>query len=224
MLRCRALESNNLKLEGQDFLASCAALMEQFSVSARDLVKRLKSNMFELANGQVNTVSDVSGRHIDAVRRQLEKKRKQEEQYDPIAEVLKAQQRPEAEKQPKKNIAVLDETDECEYVAQRQRQGQAAIDTDHLAMQHLQSRNSRLRNERSSFEETCRMCTFPSVKSTVWVGVPPASAEQPPIAQPTFPTVTVVVEVVRKLSKSFWPVSDFVHQLILFIFRIRCTV
>jgi len=117
--------------------------------------------------------------------------------------VCKAQQRPEAEKQSKKNIAFLDETDECEYVAQRH--GQAAM--DRLAQQHLQSRNSRLRNERSSFEETCRMCTFPSVKSAVWVGVPPASAEQPPFAQPTFPTVTVVVEVVRKLSKIFWPAS-----------------
>jgi hypothetical protein len=78
--RYRALESNNLKYEGKDFVASCVALMEEFSVPAGDLADRLESKMFQLSNGKVNPVSAVSGQHIEAVRQQLEKKRKQEEQ------------------------------------------------------------------------------------------------------------------------------------------------
>ena len=83
MLRYSALDSNNLKYEGEDFVPSCAVLMEQFSVPADDLVERLESKMFELSNGKVGPGSAVSSRHIEAVRQQLVKKRKQEEHFDP---------------------------------------------------------------------------------------------------------------------------------------------
>jgi hypothetical protein len=192
MLRCRALDSNNLKYEGEGFLASCAALMEQFSVPAGDMVESLESSMFELANGKVNPVSAVSGRHIDAVRRQLEKKRKQEEQYDPVIDLLKVQQkmqqRAEYDEQTKKSTAIMEE------LALKHR-----TENDRIA----QRLNSRLRQERISFEENCRLCTFPSIKSAVWVQ---AISHASPL-QVSFPMVTVVVEVVRKLSNSFWPVS-----------------
>jgi hypothetical protein len=69
-------ESNNLKFEGKDFLPSCLALMEQFAVSGEDLVLKLESKMFELSKG--NQDFTVSLRHIDAVRHQLEKERKQQ--------------------------------------------------------------------------------------------------------------------------------------------------
>jgi L1 cell adhesion molecule like protein len=65
-----------LKYDGEDVLASCVALMEQFSVPAGDLVDRLESKMFSLGpNGKWV----VGGRHIEAVRQELEKKRKQEQ-------------------------------------------------------------------------------------------------------------------------------------------------
>ena len=110
--------------------------------------------MFELANGKVNPVSAVSGRHIDAVRRQLEKKRKQEEQR---------------------------------------------AENDRIAQQL----NSRLKNERNSFEENCRLSTFPSIKSAVWV----QAISHASTLRVTSPMVTVVVEVVRKLSNSSRPAS-----------------
>ena len=67
--------------------------MEQFSVPADDLVERLESKMFELSNGKVGPGSAVSSRHIEAVRQQLVKKRKQEEQFDPTVEEFLEMQR-----------------------------------------------------------------------------------------------------------------------------------
>ncbi len=74
----RAFESNNLKFEGKDFLSSCESLIQQFAVSAEDLVLKLESKMFELSKG--NQVFTVTGQHVEAVRQQLENERKQEEQ------------------------------------------------------------------------------------------------------------------------------------------------
>ena len=50
--------------------------MEQFAVSGEDLVLKLESKMFELSKG--NQDFTVCLRHIDAVRHQLEKERKQQ--------------------------------------------------------------------------------------------------------------------------------------------------
>ena len=75
-LSFRLFESNNLKFEGEDFLSSCLAVMEQFAVSAEDLVLKLESKVFELSKG--NQAFAVSMRHIEAVRQQLEHERKQE--------------------------------------------------------------------------------------------------------------------------------------------------
>jgi hypothetical protein len=90
-----------LKYEGEDFVASCSALMELFSVPAGDLVERLESAMFQLQHGMVNPLSAVSGRHIEAVRQELVKKRKQEEQLDPDAEFFAVQSRERKDKFPK---------------------------------------------------------------------------------------------------------------------------
>jgi len=164
LLRYRALESNNLKYEGEDFVASCAALMEQFSVPADDLVERLESKMFELSNGKVGPVSAVSSRHIEAVRQQLVKKRKQEEQFDPTVDEFLEMQR--VDKQVR---------------AQRQRE-----------FRYNKMRNDRLRNERIRFEENCLLRTYPSIKSAVWVGMPPPDSDE----ELSQENVTLVVEVV----------------------------
>jgi DNA polymerase alpha subunit B len=75
----RAFDSNNLKFEGgQDFLAACLTLIEQFAVSYDDLVLKLESKMFELSRG--NQVSAVTRQHLEAVRQHLENERKLEAQ------------------------------------------------------------------------------------------------------------------------------------------------
>jgi hypothetical protein len=153
-----------LKYEGEDFVASCAALMEQFSIPAGDLVQRLESKMFQLQRGMVNPLSAVSGPHIEAVRQELVKlveKRKQEEKYRAMKE------------------------------------------------ERYKKKNARLQRERKSFEENCRLCTYPSIKSAAWEGVPFIdSAEEPASDAERKSTVfsssyaTIVVQVERKLSSS----------------------
>ena len=149
--------------------------MEQFSVPADDLVERLESKMFELSNGKVGPGSAVSSQHIEAVRQQLVKKRKQEEQFDPTVDEFLEMQR-----------------EDKQVRAQRQRE-----------FRYNKMRNDRLRNERIRFEENCLLRTYPSIKSAVWVQAISHASN----LQVTFPMVTVVVKVVRKLSNSFWPVS-----------------
>jgi hypothetical protein len=151
-----------LKYEGEDFVASCVALMQQFSVPAGDLVERLESKMFEVSHGMVNPVSAASRRHVEAVRQELLKKRKQEEEYR----------------------AMMEKRDKV--------------------------KNFRLRHERKRFEENRRVCTYPSIKSVAWVGVPsPDSAEELTSEAERKSTVfsssyaTIVVQVERKLSSSF---------------------
>jgi hypothetical protein len=187
-----------LKYEGEDFVASCAALMQQFSVPAGDFVERLESKMFEVSYGMVNPLSAVSSRHIEAVRQDLVKKRKQEEQLDPDAGFFTMQSREREDEISESLRAYEAMTQEREKERER------------LAHQRNERRNNRLRNERRLFEENCRLCTYPSIKSAVWVGVPPPdSAEElnSEVARKStvFSSshVTIVVEVVTKLSCSF---------------------
>ena len=172
MLRYSALDSNNLKYDGEDFVASCAVLMEQFSVPADDLVERLESTMFELSNGKVGPVSAVSSRHIEAVRQQLVKKRKQEEQFDPTVDEFLEMQR-----------------EDKQVRAQRQRE-----------FRYNKMRNDRLRNERIRFEENCLLRTYPSIKSAVWAEMPPPDTDEEPtsavVRKLSQENVTIVVEVV----------------------------
>ena len=177
-------------------MASCAALMEQFSVPADDLVERLESKMFELSNGKVGPGSAVSSRHIEAVRQQLVKKRKQEEQFDPtVDEFLEMQREDKQVRTNQANREFLAQQQE----AQRQRE-----------FRNNKMRNDRLRNERIRFEENCLLRSYPSIKSAVWVGIPPPDSAEEPTSEvarklTVFSSshVIIVVEVVRKLSNSF---------------------
>ena len=177
-------------------MASCAALMEQFSVPADDLVERLESKMFELSNGKVGPDSAVSSRHIEAVRQQLVKKRKQEEQFDPTVDEFLEMQR--EDKQVRTNQA------NREFLAQQQEaQRQREFRNNNM-------RNDRLRNERIRFEENCLLRSYPSIKSAVLVGIPPPDSAEEPTSEvarklTVFSSshVIIVVEVVRKLSNSF---------------------
>jgi hypothetical protein len=213
MLRYRALESNNLEYEGEDFLASCAARMGQFSVPADYLVERVESKMLELSNSKVGAVSAVSGRHIEAVRQQLVKKRKQEVQFGPTAdgflEILRedkkvrtnqanreylaqrqeaqrqeSQRQEEAERQRQEGQPQEDAQPQRQEAAQRQRQL--------FSQHHYKLRHRRLRREKIGFEENCRSCTYPSIKSAVWVGLPPPDSNEELTSEVQ---VTFVVEV-----------------------------
>ena len=182
-------------------MASCAALMEQFSVPADDLVERLESKMFELSNGKVGPDSAVSSRHIEAVRQQLVKKRKQEEQFDPTVDEFLEMQR--EDEQVRTNQA------NREFLAQRQ-EAQRQEAQRQLEFRISKMRNDRLRNERIRFEENCLLRSYPSIKSAVWVGIPPPDSAEEPTSEvarklTVFSSshVIIVVEVVRKLSNSF---------------------
>ena len=173
--------------------------MQQFSIPAGNFVDRLESKMFEVSYGMVNPLSAVSSRHIEAVRQELVKKRKQEEQVDPVACLLRMQSRERLEDEISESLRA--------YEAMKQEREK---ECERLAQQRNKRRNNRLRNERRLFEEHCRLCTYPSIKSAAWVGVPPRdSAEElnSEVAREStvFSSshVTIVVEVVRKLSCSF---------------------
>jgi hypothetical protein len=192
LLRYSALESSNLKYEGEDFAASCAVLMQQFSVPADDLVERLESTMFELSNGKVGPVSAVSSRHIEAVRQQLVKKRKQEEQFHPtdlaVDEILEMQRE---DTQVRANIA-QQELLRFQSAQRQEAQRQRELLAPHHQRGLNSRRNNRLRNEKIKFEESCLLRTYPSIKSAVWVGMPPPDSDE----EFSQENVTIVVEVV----------------------------
>lgn len=192
MLRYSALDSNNLKYDGEDFVASCAVLMEQFSVPADDLVERLESKMFELSNGKVGPGSAVSSRHIEAVRQQLVKKRKQEEQFDPTVEEFLEMQR--EDKQVRANRA------QEEFLRFQSAQRQEAQQQREQQKRKSEWRKGRLRNEKKEFEKICLLRTYPSIKSAVWAGMPPPDTDEEPTSEVvrkfSQENVTIVVEVV----------------------------
>ncbi len=166
--------------------------MQQFSVPADDLVERLESTMFELSNGKVGAVPAVSSRHIEAVRQQLVKKRKQEEQFDPtdlaVDEFFEMQREDTQVRANGAQQELLRFQSAQRQEAQRQR--------ELLAPHHQRGlnsrRNNRLRNEKIKFEESCLLRTYPSIKSAVWVGMPPPDSDE----ELSQENVTLVVEVV----------------------------
>ena len=174
--------------------------MQQFSVPADDLVERLESAMFELSNGKVGPVSAVSSRHIEAVRQQLVKKRKQEDQFDPtdlaVDEFLEMQRE---DTQVRANIA-QQELLRFQSAQRQEAQRQRELLAPHHQRGLNSRRNNRLRNEKIKFEESCLLRTYPSIKSAVWAEMPPPDTDEEPTSEVvrkfSQENVTIVVEVV----------------------------